>query len=231
MSHTYKYPRPALTVDTVIFGLDVKDYTLQVLLVERAQQPFKGKWAIPGGFVDPGESVDDAARRELEEECGVKNVFLEQLYTFGDPDRDPREHVVTIAYVALVNINDHKVKAGSDASKAEWFPVSRLPKLAFDHRKILKMAIERIQSKVRYRPIAFELLPKKFTLTQLQNVYETVLEKRFDKRNFRKKMQSLGILKDLGQTQTKVTHRAAKLYSLDRKAYRELEKQGGNLGV
>jgi 8-oxo-dGTP diphosphatase len=230
MPHTYEYPRPALTVDTVIFGLDVEDNDLRILLIERGVEPFKGKWAIPGGFVIPGESVDDAARRELEE-CGIKNVFLEQLYTFGDPDRDPREHVVTVAYVALVNINDHNLKAGTDARKAAWFSIYDVPKLAFDHQKILKKARERLQGKIRYHPLGFELLPKKFTLTQLQNLYETVLEKPIDKRNFRKKVQSLGILKELDEIQTNVTHRAARLYSFDEKAYRKMEKAGSSFGI
>lgn len=228
MSYTYKYPRPALTVDTVVFGLDVDNNKWLVLLVERGGEPFKGKWAIPGGFVNVGESVDDAALRELEEECGVKKVFIEQLYTFGAPDRDPREHVVSVAYLVLVNIKDQQVIAGSDASRAEWFPVKSLPKLAFDHQKILAMAKKRLQGKIRYDPLGFELLPKKFTLTQLQNLYETILDTPLDKRNFRKKVQAQGILRDLGETQKNVTHRAAKLYSFDKRAYRKVVKSGGH---
>ncbi|MDF1755292.1 MAG: NUDIX domain-containing protein [Verrucomicrobiales bacterium] len=228
MSYTYKYPRPALTVDTVVFGLDVDNNKWLVLLVERGGEPFKGKWAIPGGFVNVGESVDDAALRELEEECGVKKVFIEQLYTFGAPDRDPREHVVSVAYLVLVNIKDQQIIAGSDASRAEWFPVKSLPKLAFDHQKILAMAKKRLQGKIRYDPLGFELLPKKFTLTQLQNLYETILDTPLDKRNFRKKVQAQGILRDLGEIQKNVTHRAAKLYSFDKRAYRKVVKSGGH---
>lgn len=231
MPHTYEYPRPALTVDTIIFGLDVEENELRVLLIKRGIAPFKGKWAIPGGFVIPGESVDEAARRELQEECGVRNVFLEQLYTFGDPKRDPREHVVTVAYYALVNINDHHLEAGTDASEAEWFSIYDIPKLAFDHQKIIKTALERLRGKIRYHPLGFELLPKKFTLTQLQNLYEIVLEHPLDKRNFRKKVLSLDILKDLNEIQTNVTHRAARLYSFDKKAYKKLEKEGSNFGI
>ena len=231
MSHTYEYPRPALTVDTVIFGLDVEESELQVLLIERGVEPFKGRWAIPGGFVIPGESIERAARRELEEECGVRDVFLEQLYTFGDPDRDPREHVVTIAYYALVNINDHNLEAGTDASKAAWFSIYDVPGLAFDHEKILETALERLRGKIRYHPLGFELLPRKFTLTQLQKLYETILEQPLDKRNFRKKVLSLGILTELDEIQQNVTHRAARLYSFDEKAYRELETIGANFGL
>lgn len=231
MAHTYKYPRPALTVDTVIFGMDLAIREMQVLLVERGQDPYRGCWAIPGGFVNPGESIDDAARRELMEECGVKNVFLEQLYTFGDPDRDPREHVVTIAYYALVNINSHRVKAGTDASDARWFPLSELPSLAFDHDKILSVARKRLKDKIRYHPLGFELLPNKFTLSQLQHLYEVILEEPMDKRNFRKKIQSLGILQGLDELEENVPHRAAKLYRFDRKAYRQLEKEGARFAI
>ena len=231
MSFTYEFPRPALTVDTVIFGLDVDDKELRVLLIERGIAPFKGQWAIPGGFVKPGESIEAAARRELEEECGVKDVFLEQLYTFGSPDRDPREHVVTVSYYALVKINEHKLEAGTDASKAAWFSIGDVPHLAFDHDEILKVALTRLRGKIRYHPLGFELLPRKFTLTQLQSLYETILEKPLDKRNFRKKVLSFGILTGLDERQKNVTHRAARLYSFDEKAYRELQTTGANFGL
>src|ERR1051325_7090672 len=157
MPHSYQYPRAALTVDCVVFGLDESE--LKVLLIERALEPFKGKWALPGGFVRVEETLDDAARRELQEETGLKNVFLEQLYTFGTVDRDPRERVVSVAYYALVKLSDHKAKAATDAANAEWFQVSQLPKLAFDHAEIVAVALSRLQGKVRYQPIGFELLP------------------------------------------------------------------------
>ncbi|MCB1100328.1 MAG: NUDIX hydrolase [Verrucomicrobiae bacterium] len=220
----YKYPRPALTVDCVIFGLD--DDELKVLLIERGIEPFEGKWAIPGGFVVPGESVDAAARRELLEETGLKNVFLEQLYTFGDPDRDPREHVVSVAYYALTNLAGHEIKADTDARSAAWFSVHDVPELAFDHDKILEMALRRLQGKVRYQPIGFELLPPKFTLTQLQKLYEIILEKPIDKRNFRKKILSMEVLIELDEIQQGVAHRAARLYSFNEKEYRQKEKKG-----
>jgi len=200
VKHTYDYPRPALTVDCVLFGLDVDDSDLKVLLIERATEPFEGKWTIPGGFVVPGESVDDAARRELREETGVHDVFLEQLYTFGAPDRDPREHVVSVAYFALVNINEHQLEADTDARNAAWFSIFDLPQdLAFDHTKIFDVALDRLRRKLRYEPVGFELLPKKFTLTQLQRLYETIWERKLDKRNFRKKVLGMEILQDLGE--------------------------------
>lgn len=224
MPHTYEYPRAALTVDCVIFGLDEEE--LKVLLIERGCEPFEGRWAIPGGFVRPGESVDAAAQRELEEETGVSKVFLEQLYTFGSPERDPREHVVSVAYYALVNINQHNLHASTDARAAAWFSVHDIPELAFDHNEILDMAITRLKGKVRYQPIGFELMPKKFSLTQLQKMYEQILERPLDKRNFRKKLLGMEILKDLDEIEQDVAHRAARLYAFDERAYRRQEKAG-----
>ena len=167
MPYTYEYPRAALTVDGVVFGID--DGELKVLLIRRGLAPFKGKWALPGGFVRVTETVDEAARRELMEETGLQNVFLEQLYTFGAVDRDPRERVVSVAYFALVKLAAHPPVGGSDASDAAWFPVARPPALAFDHAEILETAAQRLRGKVRYEPIGFELLPEKFTLSQLQH--------------------------------------------------------------
>src|SRR5215469_5484821 len=199
MPYTYQYPRAALTVDCVVFGFDGGD--LKVLLIQRALEPFKGRWALPGGFVRVDETVDDAARRELMEETGLKNVFLEQLYTFSAVNRDPRDRVVSVAHYALVKLSDHRAKAATDAANAEWFPVSKVPKLAFDHADILATALERLKGKVRYQPIGFELLPPKFTLSQLQHLYEAVLETELDKRNFRKKVLSFGLLVPLKERQ------------------------------
>src|SRR5712691_1996506 len=191
MPHTYKYPRPALTVDCVVFGYDEGE--LKLLLIERGLEPFKGRWALPGGFVRVDETVDAAARRELQEEAGLTNVFLEQLYTFGAVDRDPRERVVSVAYYALGKLSQHEAKAATDAANARWFPMSKVPKLAFDHGDILSMALARLKAKVRYQPIGFELLPPKFTLSQLQHLYEAVLDLGLDKRNFRKMVLSFGL--------------------------------------
>ncbi len=224
MSHSYEYARPALTTDCVVFGLDDED--LKVLLIQRDLPPFEGGWALPGGFVRVGESVDDSARRELGEETGLENVFLEQLYTFGEPDRDPREHVVTIAYYALVNLIDHPPKADTDARCAAWFSLDDVPKLAFDHRTILDCALERLRGKLRYQPIGFELLPEKFTISDLQWLYERILEQELDKRNFRKKLNNLGILEETDEIQQDVAHRAARLYRFDRKRYRALVREG-----
>ena len=229
MSFTYAYARPALAVDCVVFGLDEED--LKVLLIRRDLEPFAGRWALPGGFVRVDESVDEAARRELVEETGLSRVFLEQLYTFGALDRDPRERVVTVAYYALVNLSDHRVKAATDAREAAWFAVSDLPRLAFDHEDITTTALERLRGKVRYRPVGFELLPAKFTLTMLQRLYEKILERALDKRNFRKKVLAMGLLEELDEVEQDVAHRAARLYRFDKKRYRELEKEGFDFEV
>lgn len=224
MTHSYEHPRPALTVDCVVFGVD--DDELRVLLIQRDIEPFAGDWALPGGFVQMDESLDEAARRELREETGIGPVYLEQLYTFGGIDRDPRGRVVSVAYYALVKLSDHRVQAATDARDARWFPVWDTPTLAFDHERVLSVALERLRGKVRYQPIGFELLPAKFTLTQLQRVYEVILERELDKRNFRKKILAMGILVELDEVQQDVAHRAARLYRFDERAYRKLVKGG-----
>lgn len=215
-----------MTVDCVVFGLD--DSELKVMLIQRGIAPFKGKWALPGGFVRVDETLDAAARRELEEETGLHNIFLEQLYTFGAVDRDPRERVVSVAHYALINLSEHNVHAASDASAAAWFGVHDVPSLAFDHAEILQMALERLRSKVRYKPIGFELLPKKFTLSQLQHLYELVLERELDKRNFRKRVLAMGLLIELDEVEQDVAHRAARLYRFDERKYQRLARAGFN---
>jgi 8-oxo-dGTP diphosphatase len=229
MAATYEYSRPALTVDAVVFGLDDED--LKVLLIRRGLEPFQGKWALPGGFVRVEESLEEAVRRELQEETGIAQLFLEQLYTFGAVDRDPRERVVTVAYYALVKLSDHCIKAATDARDAAWFAVSDARGLAFDHDRILAAALERLKGKVRYQPIGFELLPPQFTLSQLQRLYETVLETPLDKRNFRKKILGMDFLVALDEVQKDVAHRAARLYRFDRKKYQQLQKRGFNFEI
>ena len=224
MAHCYEYPRAALTVDCVVFGLDEED--LKVMLIQRDLPPFEGKWALPGGFVRVDETLEEAARRELEEETGLDKVFLEQLYTFGEVERDPRERVVSVAYYALVKLGDHRVQAATDARDAAWFPVHDAPSLAFDHATILSVALERLKGKLRYAPIGFELLPRKFALSQLQHVYEVVLERELDKRNFRKKVLATDLLIETDEVQQDVAHRAARLYRFDERKYRRLAKEG-----
>jgi 8-oxo-dGTP diphosphatase len=224
VAHTYQFARPALTVDVVIFALDEDD--LKVMLIQRDLPPFEGTWALPGGFVRVDETLDDAARRELQEETGLRDIYLEQLYTFGQLDRDPRERIVTVAYYALVNLAGHAVHASTDARNAAWFAVSDLPALAFDHDQILQTAHDRLRNKVRYQPIGFELLPERFTLRQLQHLYEVILDRELDKRNFRKKVLGMEIVKETGEIEKDVAHRAARLYRFDKRKYDRLTKQG-----
>lgn len=229
MPYTYEFERPNLAVDCVVFGLDEED--LKIILIQRDLSPFKGKWAVPGGFVHTGESLEDAAKRELREETGVEDVFLEQLYTFGDVKRDPRERVVSVAYYALVNLRDHEIRAATDARNAAWFSVDDLPPLAFDHNHIVNVALRRLKGKVRYEPIGFELLPEKFTLTELQRMYEKILDQNIDKRNFRKKILGMGLLRELDEVQMDVAHRAARLYKFDEKKYLNLKEGGFNFEI
>jgi 8-oxo-dGTP diphosphatase len=226
MSFTYEHPRGALTVDCVVFGLDEDE--LKVMLIQRDLPPFEGQWALPGGFVRVDETLEDAARRELEEETGLRKIYLEQLFAFGAVHRDPRERVVSIAHYALVNLSEHLVKAATDARDAAWFGVHDMPTLAFDHGAVFQVALERLKGKLRYEPVGFELLPKKFTLTQLQHLYELVLERELDKRNFRKRVLAMDLLVETDEVEQDVAHRAARLFRFDEKKYRRLTRAGFN---
>jgi 8-oxo-dGTP diphosphatase len=227
--YEYEYPRAALAVDCVVFGLDEAD--LKVLLIQRKIPPHQHAWALPGGFVRLDETVEEAARRELQEEAGVTDVFLEQLYTFSALGRDPRERVVTVAHYALAKLSDHRIRAATDAMGVGWFSLDDLPKLAFDHAEIVTTAHERLRGKVRYAPVGFELLPPRFSLTQLQRLYEIILGTDLDKRNFRKKILSMDLLVETDEYEQGVRHRAARLYKFDRRKYDRLTKQGFELSI
>lgn len=210
------------TTDCVIFGFDRGE--LKILLIERNEEPFKDCLALPGYLVEEHESIDAAAQRILYELTGLKDIFMEQFHTFGNVNRHPQGRVITVAYYAMLRINGAKElkPVSTYAKKAFWHPVGDLPKLAFDHTEIFEKALLKIKRKITYQPIAFELLPEKFTLTQLQMLYEVVLDKKLDKRNFRKKMLNFGILKELDEKQKGVSYRAAKLYKFDRRRYAKL---------
>jgi 8-oxo-dGTP diphosphatase len=212
-----------VTVDIVIFTL--RGGSLQVLLVKRGVPPFEGQYAIPGGFIREDESLEEAALRELHEETGVRNVFLEQLYTFGDPKRDPRGRVITIAYYALIAPDKLSLVAGADAAEAQWFPASSLPPLAFDHKSILDYALERLRNKLEYTTVGFQLLPEKFTLGELQAVYEAILGRQLDKRNFRRKLALLGILKPLREWQH-TGRKPAQLFRFAAARFEKLKDKG-----
>jgi 8-oxo-dGTP diphosphatase len=203
------FPRPSVTVDVVIFTLREND--LQVLLVRRRYPPFAGMWAVPGGFVNIDESLEQAALRELEEETGVRDVYLEQLYTFGEPRRDPRGRTITVAYFALVPANAIQIRAGDDASEARWWCVDDLPDLAFDHGEIMAYALKRLRYKLEYTAVGFELLPETFSLSELQAAYEVVLGESLDKRNFRRKILGAAVIEETGLYRTG-EGRPARLY-------------------
>jgi 8-oxo-dGTP diphosphatase len=192
-SYTYTYPRPAITVDIVIFT--IRDGCLQVLLIQRGEEPFKGSWALPGGFVRIHESLEEAAARELEEETGINQAYLEQLYTYGRPQRDPRDRVITVAYFALIPADKPINTAGSrEVAQAAWFSVDVLPELAFDHAEIACYALRRLRYKLEYSAVGFELLPEQFSLSELQTAYEIILGENLDKRNFRRRILDAGII-------------------------------------
>ncbi|PIB37531.1 NUDIX hydrolase [Reichenbachiella sp. 5M10] len=213
-----------LTVDAVVFGYE--DGLVSVLLVKRKYEPYQGAWALPGGFVKSEESLESAVQRELQEETGVKINYLEQLYTFGEPTRDPRGRVVSVAYFGLIRPDAFRIAADTDAEEVQWFDINDLPNIAFDHAKVLLTAISRLQGKMIYEPIGFELLDQKFSFSDLEKLYSSLLGVELDRRNFRKKIQSFGILDELNETASKSTGRPAKLFQFNQKRYFELKKEG-----
>lgn len=215
-----------LSTDCVIFGFD--NSQLKVLLIKLAVEPGKGLWALPGSNILQDEDLDSAARRVLNELTGLDNLYMEQFHSFGKVNRFPLFRVITITYFALVKIEDYSPEPGPKVSDAQWFSVNKLPKLPFDHKEIIESANKRLKQRVRIKPIGFELLPKKFTLTQIQNLYETILGIKLDIRNFRKKILGLNMLKDLNELQKGVPHRAPKLYKFDKRAYNKLKEKGFN---
>ena len=223
--YSYDYPHPAVTTDCVIFGFDGSD--LKVLLIERGIEPFKGKWALPGGFLKMDETAQEGALRELEEETGMNNAYIRQFHTFTEPGRDPRERVITIAHYALVRLQE--VKGGDDAAQARWFTMDEIPPLAFDHDRILRMAQIMLRERIHFEPVGFELLPETFTMKQLQNLYEAILDVHFDRRNFAKKMFHLGLLiqtEDMVRTSPK---RESQLLRFNKEKYDELKQKGFRL--
>lgn len=213
------------TADCVIFGFNEGE--LKVLLIERNEYPFKDWWGLPGFFVENNETIDDAVKRILLEHTGLKGIYMEQLYAFGDLQRHPQGRIITIAYYAMLRLEavNISLKPTSDyVRKAQWHSLNNLPDLAFDHKNIIEKSIEKIRRKVSHSPIAFELLPEKFTLTQLQQLYEAIWDKKLDKRNFRKKMLNYNVLKELDEKQKGVSYRAAKLYKFDKRKYNKIFK-------
>jgi 8-oxo-dGTP diphosphatase len=214
-----EFSKPAVTVDVVLMTL--RDNDLQVLLIKRDHAPYRGRWAIPGGFVHLNETLEAAARRELKEETGVTHVYLEQLYTFGDPQRDPRGHVISVAYIALVPA-PVEVKGGSDAREARWWPIKQLPPLAFDHTRIVQYALTRLRYKIEYSAVGFRLLPETFTLSELQRAYEMILNEPLDKRNFRRRIIEAEVIEPIDEVRTG-EGRPARLYRFRADAVAEVK--------
>lgn len=225
LKYCYKYPHPAVTTDSVIFGFD--GTKLKVLLIERGQEPHKARWAFPGGFVRMDESCEEGALRELQEETNMSCSYMEQFRTYSNPNRDPRERVITVAYLALVKTQE--VQAGDDASKAQWFDINEVPQLAFDHDVILSDALKHLRERIHFQPIGFELLPEKFTMRQLQNLYESILDVHFDRGNFSKKMLHFNILTPLDETVRPTPKREARLYRFNKESYDDLKQKGFRL--
>lgn len=229
MSEVESFFKSAFSVDNVIFGFDGGD--LKVLLIQRGAAPFKGKWALPGDLVYPNENLETAAERVLEQLTGLRGVYLEQVKAFGAVNRHPLGRVITIAYYSLIKISDYTVTPASFAQSARWHSIAEVGELAFDHNEILDTCLRQLQHKVRNAPVGFELLPPKFTLTELQQLYEAILATKLDKRNFRKKILAMGLLLDLNQLQENVAHRPAKLYQFDRDNYEQFVAEGFSFGV
>lgn len=214
-----------VAVDAVVFGYESKK-NLSVLLIRRGVEPYKNTWALPGGLVLEDESLEHAVERELVEETGLKIDYLEQLYSFGAPKRDPRNRVISISYFGLVKPNHYKIEAATDAAEAQWFPINDIPKLAFDHQVIFDLAKTRLKSKLHYQPIGFDLLNKSFPFSDLEHLYTTILEKDIDRRNFRKKLMSFGIIEETGEISQSGSGRPAKLFRFNAKKYNALIKDG-----
>ena len=223
LKYCYKYPHPSVTTDCVIFGFD--GTKLRVLLIERGIEPFKGKWALPGGFLRMDEDAETGALRELKEETGLDAAYIKQFHTFTTPNRDPRERVITIAYYALVRLQE--VTGGDDATRAEWYALDKVPALAFDHDQILRMASYELKRQIHFEPVGFELLPKQFTIKELQSLYESILDVTFDRRNFYKKMQHLELLKQVDRGESKP--RQPFLFEFNAEKYAELKHKGFRL--
>jgi 8-oxo-dGTP diphosphatase len=229
---TNKLSNIKVAVDAIVFGYSKND-GVSVLLIKRKYPPFKDSWAIPGGFVLEEESLEQAVQRELQEETGIEVNYLEQLYSFGEPKRDPRQRIISIAYFAFVkSMAYQQLKASTDAEDAQWFSINKLPSLAFDHKKILQTAIERVRAKIRYQPIGFELLDKQFPFADLEKLYATLLDRSIDRRNFTKKILSLGLLEDTGELAASIgAGRPSKIYKFNKKRYQQLLKEGMHFEV
>jgi len=218
-SYTYQYPRPCVSADCVVLAM--QNESLRVLLIQRGNDPFKGQWALPGGFLDMDENLDQAAKRELEEETGLSGVNVQQFHAYGDVGRDPRARVISIAYAAMVRIERHQAAAADDAVDARWFPVRRLPRLAFDHREIVKQLMQSLKRRSRCRPFGLDLLPRKFNMDELLAVYRAIVGPEVSRRRLKSQFSRLGLLVESGKGQ----------FRFDRRKYRAAVNSGCSLNL
>lgn len=223
--YTYDYPRPMVATDCVIFGFDGEK--MQVLLMKRAEEPYKDCWVLPGGFLKMDESAEDSAAEMLLSKTGLRDTYMEQFHTFSAPERDVRGRVISIAYYALVR--KQEVREGANAADVDWFSLDKLPELHFDHRQILDMALEKLRERIMFKPVGFELLPEKFTMKELQSLYQAILGVEFDRRNFSKKLLHIGLLIDLDEQTKSSPKRMSKLYKFNSESYDKLKEKGFRL--
>ncbi len=229
MSHVLKEVLKNISIDCVVFGFE--NSSLEVLLIKRARKPFKNCWALPGGFIKRKELVEKAAERILYESTGIKKLYMEEVSIFDGVYRFPDWRVITIGYFALVSPEKYKLTTGIDTTDVKWIKLSEVHELPFDHNKIIEIALSKLRTRVRYRPIGFELLPNKFTLPRLQMLYEVILGKKLDKRNFRKKIMKMHLLKSLKEKDKNNSKRAASLFQFDKQTYNKLKNNGFNFEI
>ena len=227
MSYYHEHEKFHVAVDSIIFGYDEEGRELKVLLLKRNFQPAKGEWSLMGGFLKSNESLDEAGKRILNQLTGLTNVYMEQLYSFGEIDRDPGARIISVSYFALIKINDSDLEL-VNSHGATWVPISSLPKLIFDHSAMIERALKKLQIRARTQPIGFELLPYKFTIPQLQGLYEAIYNKALDKRNFRRKLLSMDLLEKLEEKEKETSRKGAWYYRFDPKKYEDLLKRGFN---
>ena len=225
-----KYKKHLVAVDSIVFGYDIHEKEIKLLLIKRNFEPAKGKWSLAGGFVNPEESLDLAAGRILRDLTGLKDIFMKQLHCYGEPDRDPGARVISVAYWALIKIKDIDKKV-TGRTEAHWQSLKKIPRLIFDHRKMVDRAMKALQLYVRIRPIGFELLPEKFTLVQLLDLYEAIHQREIDKRNFRKKILSMNILEKLEEKERETSKRGAFYYRFNRERYRKFIREGSHFNL
>jgi 8-oxo-dGTP diphosphatase len=230
MSFYSKFPKLLVAVDAIIFGFNENEHELKLLLLKRQFPPEKGKWSLMGGFVAPEENLDNAAHRIVSQLTGLDNVYMEQLFTFGDVNRDTGGRIISIAYFSLIKINDHDSELVKKHG-ASWISVSKVPDLIFDHPEMVKRALRKLRIRARTQPIGFELLPKKFTIPQLQRLYEAIYQKPFDKRNFRRKLLAMGLLEKLNEKEKETSKKGAFYYQFNQKKYEELLEKGFNFDL